>query len=570
MTEIYEWLTSIGYEVKGRPYAIDAAPYIRRPFEYAKDPNVRRLVMPCPVQSGKSLFAQGVVLYRAKWHPSNCMYYAQDVPNTEEFSETRMRPDLRKYAPEMLRSGPNAVKKALVVYRNGKWLTMLSGENRKNLQSRSSPLVISDEAAMMHDGRLDEAERRTEAFQQTIAKHILISTPEDEDTDFHLRWEASTKEEWHLDCPKCSRPTRFDLKAFAWTEDEITRPNGRWRISEVERTVRWRCRECEHEIPADSPQFRDLRLEAGRYVETNPDADPQFRGCHYSGFAVPWKSPTKLVIRFLEANVTAKKGNLAPLREFIRKDLGEFWRHEEFIERPLHISGGYMMGADWDGEHSFPAPGGGKIRCRNLTVDVQKDHFYCVIRSWGEGGDSRLIWVEIVPTWQHIEELRKRFEVIPHRTFVDAGWKRYGARKGDNEVYRMCHKFGWWAIKGADEPDFPVGKDAAGNTVRRPWSLPELRNAGLGSGRAQHCRFMFFSVPTMSAHLDKLKGGESSVSWGLPDDVPEFYRDQICNVIAIERKDGKGVQWENIGDDHCFDAEKMQLVPAYGDGLFSD
>ena len=60
---IYDWLQEIGYKVKRSPYSPDVAPYTRVMFDWAKDTTLRELTFPCSVQSGKSIFAQGVLHY---------------------------------------------------------------------------------------------------------------------------------------------------------------------------------------------------------------------------------------------------------------------------------------------------------------------------------------------------------------------------------------------------------------------------------------------------------------------------------------------------------------------------
>ncbi|MDP0501848.1 MAG: hypothetical protein Q7P63_17275 [Verrucomicrobiota bacterium JB022] len=81
------------------------------------------------------------------------------------------------------------------------------------------------------------------------------------------------------------------------------------------------------------------------------------------------------------------------------------------------------------------------MRLRFLTVDVQMDHFWLVVRSWSAEGQSRLLWCQRALTWEEIEQVQERFEIHPGLVFIDAGYNSY-------EVYRRCAARGWTALMG--------------------------------------------------------------------------------------------------------------------------
>ena len=72
-----------------------------------------------------------------------------------------------------------------------------------------------------------------------------------------------------------------------------------------------------------------------------------------------------------------------------------------------------------------------------MSVDVQMNCFYLVVRAWSINGSSRLLWHEKVLTWEDIEEIQKRFRILDNLVFVDAGYNSF-------EVYKHCGE--WIAI----------------------------------------------------------------------------------------------------------------------------
>ncbi|MDB4491642.1 phage terminase large subunit family protein [bacterium] len=587
--QVWEWLRKIGYKVKGQLYNIAAAPYLEEPFRAARDATVRKITMPCPVQSGKSTFIQGLILFFLGVERANICYYSQDDPGVGEFSETRMIPDFEKYLKSIKHPDRNKTKKHLIISVLGNWVAMLAGNNKNNRNSRSARISINDEFALLEAGATEECGKRTNAYKKTNGLHIEIGTPENsgvidkqgrfQASDAYASWKQSTMHIWHVECPGCKGITPLSNKLYRFDTNETTKPGGKindegkyeggeYDFSALRESIRWQC-ECGHRIECDSPEYRDMQ-DTGHYVQTNHKAESKNRGYHYSGFAVRWIDPKDLVISFVQATEIAKRGLHEKLNQVITKDFGEFWhpRQTSLQERKTHVTGGYHLG-DSDWEHELIVDG---IRRRTLTADVQKDHFYVGVRMWGAGGISKLLHVQRATHWQDIKDIQKKFDVYegvrtgrvwtPGRVFIDAAWGRYQKHKGDSEVHRHCAKHNWWAIRGQDTNKFRVSMN--GRIIERYYS--DITPISIGGSLG--CKSFSFANPVICGHLDELKA-QNGPSWELPDDVPRWYLDQIDNKQPVPRPDGKGLIWEQIGPDHCYDMEKMQLPQAYADKLFA-
>lgn len=590
--QVWEYLRDqIRYKVKGQIYSVENVPYLRQPFEDLRDNTIRSITMPCPVQSGKTVYIQGGILYFLDVEKANQIYYGQDVDAVGEFSDTRMMPDIEAYLKHLRHPDRNKTKKNLIVTNVGNWLAMMSGDNPKNRRSRSARVVWIDEGAILKSGALPECEKRTSAYQLTNALVVKVSTPEIsfelgpggelKPTDFYSEWEQSTKHIWHTKCPDCGASDILSLKSYKWDTNEETKPGGEetsdgykggtWFAPKFKETVRWICDACDSPQKPNTTGYRQMQL-SGHYQQTNQIADPTRKGYHYPGFAVKWVDHAGLCLRFVQARDVAKKGLREPLRKVITNDMGEFWKDGDhgIEEITLQAPAGYHLGdADWAEE--YVAANG--IRYRNLTVDVQKESFYCGVRMWSKEGASRLLWTEQVGHWEDVFKIQERFDVwkgiqrstrhwVPGRVYVDAGWVRHQKFKGDSEVQRMCAKYNWWALKGSDVRKFTV-RLRKGKTIERYWSA--VQNVMVAKGT--YCKTFTFANPVLCSNLALLISGQAE-RWEVPGDAPEWYYQQLKGKRKEPTPDGTGERWVTIGPDHAYDMEKMQLPQCYSDGLF--
>jgi hypothetical protein len=207
-----------------------------------------------------------------------------------------------------------------------------------------------------------------------------------------------------------------------------------------------------------------------------------------------------------------------------------------------------------------------------MTVDVQKDWFRIIIRSWAQDGRSRLYWAGEAQTWSEIEELQEKHGVKPYHTFVDCGFERYAM-----EVYRHCAKAGWIALKG-DKSKGWIFRSVDPHTkqttlIRRPYSQKEKIDSGVGLRRdggakqrqADLCPRILWSSDYMKQILVRLRAGQGA-EWLIPVDAPKWYMEEIGNEVYVTEEDKlsgrvKG-HFKKIGPNHSFDTESMSIVAA--------
>ncbi len=104
----------------------------------------------------------------------------------------------------------------------------------------------------------------------------------------------------------------------------------------------------------------------------------------------------------------------------------------------------------------------GSIPFRTAGVDVQRGHFWVVVRSWAKSGHSRLYAFGKVETWGGVEDMLRKAAVHKAMVFVDAGDQT-------SMVYAETARRGWKCARGSGNEDFAV-TDRDGKTTRRFYS----------------------------------------------------------------------------------------------------
>ena len=274
----------------------------------------------------------------------------------------------------------------------------------------------------------------------------------------------------------------------------------------------------------------------------------------------------ELAEMYLRAKESGRRGDLEDLKNFYQKRLALPWGDLEEVFT-LDISpSGYRMGDDWESEAAVGAKGAilpppheskNRVRLRFLTVDVQMDHFYAVVRSWACDASIRLVYCAKLQTWEDVEILRNRFGVFPQLVFVDAGYSTF-------EVYRNCAKHNWTALMGDGRRDFPHRVN--GKITQRFYSTARHP---LVSDRK--CRMHYWSnlgVKDTLARLRSNRNPDEGSTWEVPSDVPEKYLKMLDSEQRVKK--GNSWEWRQIGKrpNHYWDCEAMQVCAAYMMKLF--
>jgi hypothetical protein len=261
---------------------------------------------------------------------------------------------------------------------------------------------------------------------------------------------------------------------------------------------------------------------------------------------------SSLVTQFLSANAEAKKGVTLKLKEFKMQRLSLFWKEEEFAEVVRLSTSGYLLASETiDAKIANESD-------RFLTIDRQRDHFWCVVRAWCADGSSRLLYRSKVQTVEQLEVIRERFAVQPQLVFEDSGYFPDGA-------YTDCVRYGWTALKGSGENYFTVERNA--KRVRRMWS-----NVSSVLHNGKMIDLYHWASDPIKDVLGKLRAGQGA-KWEVADDAGEEYERQLNGDVKkelINKKTGRSEwRWVRRHENHYWDCEAMQVAAALMLGILS-
>lgn len=307
--------------------------------------------------------------------------------------------------------------------------------------------------------------------------------------------------------------------------------------------------------------MRRILNKGGKFIALNQNASKENVGFHWNALAsMSWG---KLAELYLRAKIAARKGDSSLLQQFYQKRLALAWR--EFAEdyRLEIASGSYNSGDVWDEEAGFnklgeiiaPPFAENEVIAplRIMSVDVQMNCFYLVVRAWSIDGSSRLLWHEKVLTWEDIEDIQQRFSILSNLVFIDAGYNSY-------EVYKQCGKHHWIALMGDNRANF-VHRLPQGKSVLRFYS--PVKNIFIS--RDAKCRMHFWSnlnVKDTLARIRRNQNPEDGATWEVPTDISEDYLKQMESEHRIKK--GSSWIWEQIGNrpNHYLDCEAMNCAGA--------
>ena len=539
------------------------SPWVREAMEAMSDPDIRLVSIVAPVQSSKTIGAELCLCYIVANFPGPCLWLSQTDADAKDQAEARLHKLFSECdaVKKLFPADRHKKKTQTIFFSNGMTLWVLGAHAKSNLQSRSIRWLIGDETWQWPSGHMQQAEARVTAFGW-LGKCIFLSQGGTENDDTHRKFETTDMREWEFKCPKCGKYQPYKWSNIEWDKN-YRDGEGRMDFAKVRSSVRLVCEFCKHEI-ADSDANRKLLNSSAKFVPQNPNAPATKAGFHWNSLAsMSWG---ELAEMYLRAKESCRRGDMEDLKNFYQKRLALPWGdlEEDFT---LDISpSGYRMGDDWESEGAVGAKGAvlppphenkNRVRLRFLTVDVQMDHFYAVVRSWACDASSRLVYCAKLQTWEDVEILQNRFGMFPQLVFVDAGYSTF-------EVYRNCAKHNWTALMGDGRRDFPHRVN--GKITQRFYSTARHP---LVSDRK--CRMHYWSNLGIKDTLARLRSNQNpdeGSTWEVPSDVPEEYLKMLDSEQRVKK--GNSWEWRQIGKrpNHYWDCEAMQVCAAYMMKLF--
>ena len=542
------YLSGSQYGAKYDLLVVPAHEFVLNEF---KNPRTREIANVAPTGFGKTTICEVCASYAVAQDPGDMLILGQNDKLIKEWMESRLLKVLRRspWTRPFIPTGrdKNDAKKTSIIFRHMALFT--GGANESNTQEKSMRYCFGDELWKWANGMIGEFLKRH--HDRLNRKCLLQSQGGNEGTEWYEFCHNGKFHVGHHQCPSCKEWSPVVMANLLYKKSHDAE-SGEYDWPEIFDSIRYKCPECE-ELFEDTDYNRRQWSKCKPVWNGNkhfPDR-VTFSWTFLTVWTKTWASVVKL---WITANDQKKRGNLEPLKQFINKDLGQFW--EEPSDSPeLSIAGEkyakllYHDGEKWEGEHY-----------RFMTIDVQKGHFWAVIRACKIGGASRLLWEGKVTTWQGLFDLQERYGVenpcvaIDGRYMIDEVVKQLRLHCG-NEIAGW-----WWILCGEDQAKGYRYDIGSGRRPHIVWKIFSKYQNGITSSQ-QHFRTIRFSnLRSKDAMVGQM--GLPDGHFGFPTDVSKDYREQMKSEIRREISPGV-YRWEKIKDhydNHEWDCEVMQIV----------
>ena len=467
---------SLPGSLRSERFRIEIAPWLRLPFQFSDDPEVRSIITLAAVQSAKTAFGLVTMLRKLATDPGSMLYnWENDLKAAAEWNE-RAEKTVRQAAVLRHRMPPPNIKQVAqtIKFRDGMYLRMQGSNSDANRQSKSVRYLWNEEAKDWKPGHLTDMRKRITAAWNSLEINITpasvggITDGKKNGDEVFWIWEESSQHVFHMVCPCCGKA---QIPRF---RTEIGKPGGLhicdpadgkaldlckpaehvYNYAQIARHIYYECEAvgCGHrwrDTPSEREQIANSTAGEHGYIQMNPSAMKENKGCKWNALIVPWIPWVGLMKEFHNALSAMRYGDIELYKDFVQKREVEFFSANPDdlpMESTLVINEAIKKSRDGMPDRMY----------RFMMVDKQRGsarkgespHYWCVIRDWKKGASS-LVFEGKVPTDEDLENIRMEHGVNPLMVAVDSG---DGMTTID--VYRMCARFGYIAIKGEDRASY--------------------------------------------------------------------------------------------------------------------
>lgn len=369
-------------------FSLAITPYLRRPLECLTDPKVRELISQ---KSAQVAWTDGVV--------NNFLGYTIDVDPAATivmFPRDKTGKDFNREKFEPMIEATPALSERIELRSRSAKLTQdfkrFAGGFIKFVGSNSPGGLKSTSAGRLIVEEPDDCNLNVRGQGDSIA---LIKERGNTFGDFKLvaggtptikglsaieeEMQRSDKQFWHVPCHHCGKAAPLSWDFVKWSED----PSKNHPVygAALPETARYVCSSCGGEWN-DAEKNRNVR--AGKWVAT-----AEFRGVagfYMNGLMSPFpgSSLVRLVEKYLEAKRDMDAGDVSAMITFWNASLGLPWEFKGKAADPETLAERAEDYPEWT------IPWGGLIL--TVGVDVQHNRLAVVIRAWGRGEESWLVW----------------------------------------------------------------------------------------------------------------------------------------------------------------------------------
>jgi hypothetical protein len=549
-----EWLeqsVTFPHSARSTAFSHKIAPWWNQIIRDYADPHVRQIVVQACTGAGKSTLLESLSCWIVAHDPGPTLAITQTDQTSKEWLETRLSPVFHACDPvrKLMPANRHHVRKDAILFPHMPFL--MGGANVSNAQEKSVRHLLLDEAWTYSDLIGQFKARHHDRFDR---KTLIVSQSWESPHALDDEYQSGQRFYWAYKCVSCRELVRPEFVNIKY--DEAKNTDGEWQWGEVMASVRHECPHCQHTLQDNATGRRTLCDNSTWYAEDG-DHMGAHRSYHVPAQAVWWIRWADLVVQWLRANDAKHVGMLEPLKDFRMKRQAQPWKAVEELPK-IDLEASDYTAAGMEGGQQIPDEFD-----RMMTIDVQQDHYWAVIRAWTKEGTSRLVFAGKVLTETALREIQTRHKVNDRRTFMDAGNSFHGT------VYDRCAKFGWLALIGRGQDNFLVREPKTGKTYRRlynDWDKVIAPTTRGPDGKRLWVLFSYWASDPIKDILARLRN-IGAPTWEFPKDVAEEYvkhlnsevkRDTVDKATKRTRK-----RWTFVGrPNHLWDCEAMQVCAA--------
>lgn len=533
------------------PWRTDVTPFLRGIMDAFNDPVVEDITLMTSTQVGKTETIINALGYAVDQDQAPAMVVYPTIDLGKAVAETRVRPALLA-CPSIARRFDEQGSEKLELKFLGMHVTISGANSAAGLSSRPIRYLFLDEvdkypAYLGKEGDpISLATERTKSFHNR--KRMMVSSPTTRTGNIAREYDAAdVRLTFCVPCPHCGHGQPLVFKQIKWTDelrqeyhDANEDPKKIARIAEKVRVCAWyECEECHARIYDKEKQEMLRRGQWMALPENEKEQDltksPRRVAFHLNSIYSPWISFGDVAAAFLEAK---------PFREKLRNFING-WLGEPFDDQAVSEQDKKLHQCQWTNERGIVPE---EAQLITASVDVQKDHFWWVVRAWGERITSWQVDYGRAETWDEIEEIiiNREFKCASGRinvvnlAMVDTGYRT-------DEAYEFCAMF----------PEVTRPCKGSSKPLRAPYQVTRIepnehrKRRGIGS-------FNLWLVDTnyykdlVFGRMKKTPG--SPGAFMLMKGCTQEYMDQISSehkVRTTDRKTGKTTEQYQLVASHA-------------------
>lgn len=521
-------------------------PYLKGIMDAFSDPFVEEITVMSASQVGKTEAMYNMLGFLIDQDPGPTLMVLPRIDDAKSISSNRVLPMIQT-SPCLARYIPvNSDEITKLEYHFDRMILYFAGSNSpSDLASRPIRYLFLDEVDKYpkFSGREADPIKLASERQKTFwnKKTVKVSTPTTRDGYIYREYEKSDMCRFYVPCPHCGKSQILVFSQIRWPKEESSPETVK-----NDKLAWYECIECKGHI--DDNQ-KSLMMLAGNWTP-EIKTRTKHKGFWINSLYSPWLTWSDIASEFLKS-----KDYIELLMNFVNSWLAEVWEErieETTVDKLKTLARDYDEGAVLD-----------DILVLTAGVDVQKDHFYYVIRGWGYYEESWLVRAGRCEYWDDIIDILFKTEykrvssdetMQVYMSCVDSGFKT-------DEVYRFCRHWAdkTKAVKGQEE--------ISGGRFYRATKIDI--NSRTGSVIPGGLVLWNINTNQYKDKLNRLITSRDPVKWHIFKNHTEEYLNQMASehkVLIRNKTTGRAKElWQKKKEaiaNHYLDAEVYALAAA--------